>query len=38
MTVYRNVRGVNCNCGDEGRSYSGAYRGRYGGEVVSYRD
>ena len=38
VTVYRNVRGVNCNCGDEGRSYRGAYRGGYGGEVVSYRD
>jgi hypothetical protein len=37
VTVYRNVRGVNCNCGYEGREYSGDYR-RYGGEVVSYRD
>ncbi len=35
VTVYRNVRGVNCNCGDD-RGYSRSYRG--GGEVVSYRD
>jgi hypothetical protein len=35
VTVYRNVRGVNCNCGYEGgRSYSSGY----GGEVVRYRD
>lgn len=35
VTVYRNVRGVNCNCGDYGgRSYSSGY----GGEVVRYRD
>lgn len=38
VTVHRNVRGVNCNCGDDGRSYSGGYRRGYGGEVVSYRD
>ena len=35
VTEYRNVRGVNCNCG-----YGGGerYSRRYGGEVVSYRD
>lgn len=36
----REVRGVNCNCGEEGRRYSGGYEGGYyrGGRVVSYRD
>lgn len=33
VTVYRRVRGVDCNC--DGRGYSGR---SYGGEVVSYRD
>jgi len=36
VTEYRNVRGVNCNCGDEGARYSGGRH--YGGHVVSYRD
>jgi hypothetical protein len=35
----REVRGINCNCGYEGRRYSGGYEGDYrGGRVVSYRD
>jgi hypothetical protein len=35
----REVRGVNCNCGEEGARYSGGYEGGYyGGRVVSYRD
>ncbi len=36
VTVHRRVRGVDCNCADGGRSYSGG--GYYGGRVVSYRD
>jgi hypothetical protein len=32
----REVRGVNCNCGDEGGRYSDGGYG--GGDVVSYRD
>ena len=32
----REVRGVNCNCGEEGARYSGG--GYYRGPVVSYRD
>ncbi len=34
----REVRGVNCNCGESGGRYSGGYDGGYrGGAVVSYR-
>lgn len=36
VTVHRRVRGVDCNCADDGRRYSGG--GYYGGRVVSYRD
>jgi len=35
VNEYRNVRGVNCNCGYSGGSYH-SYEG--GGERVSYRD
>ena len=35
VTEYRNVRGVNCNCGYERRGYEGG--GYYRGSVVSYR-
>lgn len=35
VTVHRRVRGVDCDCPDDGRRYSG--RG-YGDRVVSYRD
>lgn len=35
VVEHRRVRGVDCNCGDDGRGYSGGYRG---GRVVSYRD
>lgn len=33
---HREVRGVNCNCGEGGRCSDDGYRGR--GDVVSYRD
>ena len=36
VVEYREVRGVNCNCGYEGRRYGGGYYS--GGRVVSYRD
>lgn len=36
VTEYRNVRGVDCNCGDDGGSYRGAHRS-YRSPVVSYR-
>ena len=32
----RNVRGINCNCDDDGRG--GSYSGGYRGDRVSYRD
>jgi hypothetical protein len=39
VTINRQVRGVNCNCGYEGsgRSYSSGY-GYGDGQVVRYRD